>query len=107
MTWPHFGLAILFKLAGIGHLERQKLLVPEPVSLMVDTMGTGKVSKERIKEIIRECFDLRPAAIIEYLDLLRPIYRQTSVYGHFGRTEPEFSWEQTNMADKMRALAGI
>ena len=81
--------------------------VSEPVSLMVDTMGTGKISKERIKEIIGECFDLRPAAIIEYLDLLRPIYRQTSVYGHFGRTEPEFSWEQTNMADKMRELAGI
>ena len=81
--------------------------VPEPVSLMVDTMGTGNVSKERIKEIIGQCFDLRPAAIIEYLDLLRPIYRQTSIYGHFGRTEPEFSWEQTNMADKMRELAGI
>ncbi len=81
--------------------------VSQPVSLMVDTIGTGKVSKERIKEIIRECFDLRPAAIIDYLDLLRPIYRKTSVYGHFGRTEPEFSWEQTNMADKMRELAGI
>ena len=81
--------------------------VSQPVSLMVDTMGTGKVSKDRIKQIIRECFDLRPAAIIEYLDLLRPIYRQTAVYGHFGRTEPEFTWEQTNMADKMRELAGI
>jgi S-adenosylmethionine synthetase len=81
--------------------------VPEPVSLLVDTMDTGKVTKERIKEIIGECFDLRPAAIIDYLDLLRPIYRQTSVYGHFGRTEPEISWEHTNMADKMRELAGI
>ena len=81
--------------------------VPEPVSLLVDTMGTGKISKERIKAIIGECFDLRPAAIIDYLDLLRPIYRQTSVYGHFGRTEPEISWEQTNMADRMRELAGI
>jgi S-adenosylmethionine synthetase len=81
--------------------------VPEPVSLLVDTMDTGKVAKERIKEIIGECFDLRPAAIIDYLDLLRPIYRQTSVYGHFGRTEPELSWEHTNMADKMRELAGI
>jgi S-adenosylmethionine synthetase len=81
--------------------------VSEPVSLLVDTMGTGKISKERIKEIIGKCFDLRPAAIIEYLDLLRPIYRKTAVYGHFGRTEPEFSWEQTNMADKMREMAGI
>ena len=81
--------------------------VPEPVSLMVDTMGTGKISKERIKEIIRKCFDMRPAAIIDYLDLLRPIYRKTAVYGHFGCSEPEFSWEKTNMADKMRELAGI
>jgi S-adenosylmethionine synthetase len=81
--------------------------VSEPVSLLVDTMGTGKISKERIKQIIGTCFDLRPAAISEYLDLLRPIYRNTAVYGHFGRTEPEFSWEQTNMADKMRELAGI
>jgi S-adenosylmethionine synthetase len=79
--------------------------VAEPVSLMVDTMGTGKVSKGRIKDIIRKCFDLRPAAIIEYLDLRRPIYRKTAAYGHFGRTEPEFSWEQTNMADKMRKMA--
>ena len=81
--------------------------VAEPVSLLVDTMGTGKVSKNRVKEIIKECFDLRPAAIIEYLDLLRPIYRKSAAYGHFGRTEPDFSWEKINMADKMRELAGI
>jgi S-adenosylmethionine synthetase len=80
--------------------------VAEPVSLLVDTMDTGKVSKKRIREIIKECFDLRPAAIIEYLDLLRPIYRKSAAYGHFGRTEPEFSWEKTDMADKMRELAG-
>lgn len=81
--------------------------VAEPVSLLVDTMGTGKVSRKRIREIIKECFDLRPAAIIEYLDLLRPIYRKSAAYGHFGRTEPEFSWEKTDMANKMRELAGI
>ena len=81
--------------------------VAEPVSLLVDTMGTGKISKNRVKEIIKECFDLRPAAIIEYLDLLRPIYRKSAAYGHFGRTEPDFSWEKINMADKMRELAGI
>ena len=63
--------------------------------------------KERIKEIIGECFDLRPAAIIDYLDLRRPIYRKTAAYGHFGRTDPEFSWEHTNMADKMRELADL
>ncbi len=71
--------------------------VAQPVSLMVDLMGTGAIAKDRVKEIIREIFDLRPAAIIEYLDLLRPIYRKTSAYGHFGRSEPEFSWEKTNI----------
>ena len=81
--------------------------VAQPVSILVDTKGTGKVPNQRIKEIIRECFDLRPAAIIEYLDLLRPIYRKTACYGHFGRNEPEFTWEHTNMADSMRAKAGI
>jgi S-adenosylmethionine synthetase len=73
----------------------------------VDTAGTGKIPKKRIKEIIKECFDLRPAAIIEYLDLLRPVYRKSAAYGHFGRSDPEFSWEKTDMADKMRELGGI
>ncbi len=81
--------------------------VPEPVSIMVDLMGTGRIPKQRVKEIVKEVFDLRPAAIIEYLDLLRPIYRKTSAYGHFGRNEPEFTWEKTNMADKIKELAGI
>ncbi len=81
--------------------------VAQPVSIMVDTMGTGKLPGQRIAEIVRECFDLRPAAIIDYLDLLRPIYRKTACYGHFGRTEPEFTWEHTNMAAKMREKAGI
>ena len=81
--------------------------VAQPVSVLVDLMGTGVVPKKRVKEIIREVFDLRPAAIIEYLDLLRPIYRKTAAYGHFGRNEPEFSWEQTNQADRMREMAGI
>jgi S-adenosylmethionine synthetase len=81
--------------------------VAEPVSVMIDLMHTGKVPKERVEEIVREVFDLRPAAIIEYLDLLRPIYRKTAAYGHFGRTEPEFSWEQTNQADIIREKAGL
>jgi S-adenosylmethionine synthetase len=81
--------------------------VAQPVSIMVDTMGTGKLPGIRISEIVRECFDLRPAAIIEYLDLLRPIYRKTAAYGHFGRTEPEFSWEHTNMAATLRQKAGL
>ncbi|MDL1964316.1 MAG: methionine adenosyltransferase [Deltaproteobacteria bacterium] len=81
--------------------------VAEPVSVMVDLMGTGVVPKSRVKEIIKEIFDLRPAAIIEYLDLLRPIYKATSAYGHFGRTEPEFTWEKTNMKDIIREKAGL
>jgi len=81
--------------------------VAEPVSVMVDLMGTGVVPKSRVKEIIKEVFDLRPAAIIEYLDLLRPIYKNTSAYGHFGRTEPEFTWEKTNMKDIIREKAGL
>lgn len=81
--------------------------VAEPVSVMVDLMGTGVVPKSRVKEIIKEVFDLRPAAIIEYLDLLRPIYKNTSAYGHFGRTEPEFTWEKTNMKDIIRKKAGL
>ena len=81
--------------------------VAQPVSIMVDCMGTGVIPKPRLKEIINEVFDLRPAAIIEYLDLLRPIYRKTSAYGHFGRSEPEFTWEKINQADLLREKAGL
>ena len=81
--------------------------VAEPVSVMVDFMGTGLIPKQRAEEIVKEVFDLRPAAIIEYLDLLRPIYRKTSAYGHFGRKDSDFSWENTNMAATIREKAGI
>ncbi|MEE8552828.1 MAG: methionine adenosyltransferase [Desulfobacterales bacterium] len=81
--------------------------VAKPVSVMIDLMGTGVIPKSRVKEIIGEVFDLRPAAIIEYLDLLRPIYKKTSAYGHFGRNEPEFTWEMINMADVLREKAGL
>jgi len=81
--------------------------VAQPVSVMIDFMGTGKIPESRAREIVTEVFDLRPAAIIEYLDLLRPIYRKTSSYGHFGRSEPEFTWERTNMVDAIRQKAGI
>ncbi len=81
--------------------------VAEPVSIMVDFMGTGKVSESLARQIVDEVFDLRPAAIIEKLDLLRPIYRKTSAYGHFGRNDPDFSWEKTDMADIIRQKAGI
>lgn len=81
--------------------------VAEPVSVMIDFMGTGKISESRAKAIVTEVFDLRPAAIIEYLDLLRPIYHKTAAYGHFGRIEPEFTWEKTNMAEAIREKAGV
>ncbi len=81
--------------------------VAEPVSIMVDLMKTGKVPKFRVKEIIREIWDLRPAAIIEYLELLRPIYKKTSAYGHFGRNDPDFTWESTKMAEIIAEKAGL
>ncbi|SHI75053.1 methionine adenosyltransferase [Desulfatibacillum alkenivorans DSM 16219] len=81
--------------------------VPQPVSVMVDPMGTGVVPKDTIREIILDVFDLRPRAIIEYLDLLRPIYRKTAAYGHFGREDSDFTWEATNKADEIRAKAGL
>ena len=81
--------------------------VAEPVSVMVDFMGTGKISETIAAQLVREVFDLRPAAIIEYLDLKRPIYRKTSAYGHFGRNLPEFSWEKTNKADELKVKANI
>ncbi|MBT6340016.1 MAG: methionine adenosyltransferase [Desulfobacula sp.] len=81
--------------------------VAQPVSLLVDFMGTGKISESKAIEIVKTVFDLRPAAIIETLDLLRPIYRKTSSYGHFGRKDPDFYWERTNKADQIKDLAGI
>jgi S-adenosylmethionine synthetase len=81
--------------------------VARPVSVMIDFMGTGKISESLARQLVNEVFDLRPAAIIEYLDLLRPIYRKTSAYGHFGRNEPEFTWEKTNMVDIIREKAGL
>jgi S-adenosylmethionine synthetase len=81
--------------------------VAEPVSIMVDLMKTGKVPKFRVTEIIREIWDLRPAAIIEYLELLRPIYKKTSAYGHFGRNDPDFTWESTKMAEIIAEKAGL
>ena len=81
--------------------------VAEPVSIMVDCNGTGKIPSKRIAEIVREVFDMRPRAIIEELNLLRPIYKKTAAYGHFGRELPEFTWERTDKADIIRAKAGL
>jgi len=81
--------------------------VAKPVSLMVNTFGTNKIDEEKIEQLINAHFDLRPKAIIQTLDLLRPIYRNSAAYGHFGRTEPEFTWEHTDKAEALRADAGI
>jgi S-adenosylmethionine synthetase len=81
--------------------------VARPVSLMVNTFGTGKVSDEKIVELIGKHFDLRPKGIIQSLDLLRPIYSKTAAYGHFGRDEPEFTWEKVDKASALRADAGL
>jgi len=81
--------------------------VAKPVSLMANTFGTGKISDEKIAELIARHFDLRPKGIINALDLLRPIYTKTAAYGHFGRDEPEFTWENLDLAAALRADAGI
>ncbi|HAK61525.1 MAG TPA: methionine adenosyltransferase [Nitrospiraceae bacterium] len=81
--------------------------VPDPVSVHVDTFGTGKVDSSKIVELIRKNFDLTPKGIIEGLDLRRPIYRKTAAYGHFGRTEPEFTWERTDKTATLKKGAGV
>jgi S-adenosylmethionine synthetase len=81
--------------------------VARPTSIMVTTFGTGKISDQRIEELVREHFDLRPKGIVQMLDLLRPIYGKTAAYGHFGREEPEFTWERTDKAAALAAAAGL
>jgi len=81
--------------------------VAQPTSVMATTYGTGKISDEKIEQLIAKHFDLRPKGIIQMLDLLRPIYQKTAAYGHFGRNEPEFSWEKTDKAEALAADAGL
>jgi S-adenosylmethionine synthetase len=81
--------------------------IAKPTSVMVTTFGTGKVSDEKIEQLVREHFDLRPKGIVQMLNLLRPIYRKSAAYGHFGRDEPEFSWERTDKAAALKAAAGL
>ena len=81
--------------------------VAKPVSVMVDSFGTGKISDDAIGDLVQNHFDLRPKAIVQTLDLLRPIYKETAAYGHFGRTGVNFTWEKTDKADALRADAGL
>jgi S-adenosylmethionine synthetase len=81
--------------------------VARPMNVTVYTEGTGVISDDKIAELVHEHFDLRPKGIIQMLDLLRPIYEKTAAYGHFGREEPEFTWERTDKAQALRAAAGL
>ena len=110
----------LYRLAGYGESSEHAGLaevcevqisyaigVAEPISVLVSTEGTGKISDEAITELVLNHFDLRPKGIVNMLDLLRPIYQKTAYYGHFGREEPEFTWEKTDKAEVLRADAGL
>jgi len=77
------------------------------VSLMINTLGTGKIPDSKIRKLVEGNFDFSPRGIIEKLDLLRPIYKKTAAYGHFGRNEKEFTWEKTDMAETLRKQAGV
>ena len=81
--------------------------VARPMNITVYTEGTGVMSDEKLSALVQEHFDLRPKGIIQMLDLLRPIYEKTAAYGHFGREEPEFTWERTDKAQALRAAAGL
>jgi len=81
--------------------------VAQPVSVMVNTFGTGKIPDEKVLELVKKHFDMRPKAIIDHLNLLRPIYRKTAVFGHFGRDDPDFTWERTDKAEILRKDAGL
>ena len=81
--------------------------VAKPVSLMVSTFGTNKISEDKIENLVNKHFDMRPAEIVKQLDLKKPIYQKTAAYGHFGRTEPEFRWENTDKANELRKEAGL
>jgi S-adenosylmethionine synthetase len=81
--------------------------VAKPISFMVDTFGTGKAPDEKIAKAVKEIFDMRPGLIIKNLDLLRPIYRKTACYGHFGREDPDFTWERTDRTGEIRRKLGV
>ena len=81
--------------------------VPEPVSVLVDTFATGKITPDKIVKLIQKNFDLTPKGMIETLNLRRPIYKKTAAYGHFGRNDADFTWEATDKAETLRKGAGL
>ena len=92
-----------------GRLLAEEVIrtIAHPVSILVDTFGTGHVEETKIQELVKKHFDLRPAGIIEMLDLLKPHYRKTAAYGHFGRTDVDLPWERTDKAAILKAEAGL
>jgi S-adenosylmethionine synthetase len=109
----YMGRYVAKNLVAAGLCERCEVQVAyaigvaDPVSIMVHTFGTAKVDEVRLAELVREVFDMRPRAIIEHLDLLRPIYKKTAAYGHFGRELADFTWEKTDRAAELRQRAGL
>ena len=109
----YFGRYVAKNIVAAGLAERCEIQVSyaigvaQPTSIMIETFGTGKVPNEKITQLVREHFDLRPKALITALNLLRPIYAKTAAYGHFGREDPDFTWERTDKADILRDAAGI
>ncbi|MEO5346469.1 MAG: methionine adenosyltransferase [Magnetococcus sp. YQC-9] len=109
----YMGRYVAKNIVAAGLAERCEIQVAyaiglsRPVSLMVETFGTGRIADTRIEQIVAEIFDLRPKAITQQLNLLRPIYAKTAAYGHFGRELPEFTWERTDKVEALRAAAGI
>jgi S-adenosylmethionine synthetase len=81
--------------------------IARPLSLLIETFGTEKIDRATIADLVRDHFDLRPGALVEALNLRRPVYRQTAAYGHFGRDESGFTWENTDKAAALRAAAGL
>ncbi|MBR3394221.1 MAG: methionine adenosyltransferase domain-containing protein, partial [Firmicutes bacterium] len=81
--------------------------IAQPVSILVDTQGTGKLADDKIAEIVSKVFDFTPGGIIKKLDLRRPIFRKTAAYGHFGREDADFTWEKLDMVDALKAEAGL
>jgi S-adenosylmethionine synthetase len=100
-------------IVAAGLAERAQVQVayaiglPEPVSIMVKTDGNAKLTDRQLEDLVRRHFDFRPRAIIEYLNLRRPIFRKTAAFGHFGRNDPDFTWENTDRAKDLRKAAGI
>jgi S-adenosylmethionine synthetase len=107
----YMGRYVAKNIVASGLAERAELQiayaigVPEPVSILVNTENTGKIPDAEIEKLVRKLFDLRPAAIIKKLNLRRPIFKKTAAYGHFGRSLPEFTWEKTDMAEKLKKAA--